>query len=165
MSSLPLPRISLSQRSQGQKSPGSIQCKSKAPSFSKPRNISADSTSCHRFSGKEMEHIEIAHRPTNTLSDSVALNAVRFLRFCMDKATRYRHPLESDGNDPVLAEKGKMTESKWLVRFIFLESVAGVPGMVGGMLRHLHSLRRLKRDNGWVRSRLHFMIGQRPCTN
>jgi hypothetical protein len=42
-----------------------------------------------------------------------------------------------------------MTEAKWLVRFIFLESVAGVPGMVGGMLRHLHSLRRMKRDNGW----------------
>jgi hypothetical protein len=36
------------------------------------------------------------------------------------------------------------------VRFIFLESIAGVPGMVAGMLRHLHSLRRLKRDNGWI---------------
>jgi hypothetical protein len=42
-----------------------------------------------------------------------------------------------------------MTEKKWLTRFIFLESVAGVPGMVGGMLRHLRSLRGLKRDNGW----------------
>ena len=39
----------------------------------------------HRFTGKEMEHIEIIHYPTDTFSDSVALNAVRFLRFCIDK--------------------------------------------------------------------------------
>jgi hypothetical protein len=31
-----------------------------------------------------------------------------------------------------------MTEAKWMLRFIFLESVAGVLEMVGGMLRHLH---------------------------
>lgn len=42
-----------------------------------------------------------------------------------------------------------MTEKKWITRFIFLESVAGVPGMVAGMLRHLKSIRRLKRDHGW----------------
>jgi hypothetical protein len=78
----------------------------------------------------------------------------------MDKATGYRHPKESDGSDPKLAEKGKMTERKWLVRMIFLESVAGVPGMVGGMLRHLNSLRRMKRDNGWVsfQSHLHMSL-------
>jgi ubiquinol oxidase len=104
----------------------------------------------YRFTGTEMEQVGIAHRPTNTLSDNVALYAVRFARFCMDKLTGYRHPLESDGDNPKLAEKGKMTEAKWLVRIIFLESVAAVPGMVGGMLRHLHSLRRMKRDNGWV---------------
>lgn len=42
-----------------------------------------------------------------------------------------------------------MTEEKWLIRFIFLESVAGVPGMVGGMLRHLKSIRQMKKDQGW----------------
>lgn len=31
-----------------------------------------------------------------------------------------------------------------------MESVAGVPGAVGGIIRHLHSLRRMKRDNGWI---------------
>ena len=34
-------------------------------------------------------------------------------------------------------------------RTIFLETVAGVPGMVAGMLRHLQSLRAFRRDNGW----------------
>ena len=35
-----------------------------------------------------------------------------------------------------------MTEEQWLRRFIFLETVAGVPGMVGGMTRHMKSLRK-----------------------
>lgn len=34
-------------------------------------------------------------------------------------------------------------------RAIFLETVAGVPGMAGGMMRHLSSLRNMKRDHGW----------------
>jgi hypothetical protein len=42
-----------------------------------------------------------------------------------------------------------MSEEKWITRFIFLESVAGVPGMAAGMLRHLKSLRQMKRDHGW----------------
>ena len=37
---------------------------------------------------------------------------------------------------------------------IFLETVAGVPGMVGGMVRHLHSLRRMERDHGWIHTLL-----------
>lgn len=41
-----------------------------------------------------------------------------------------------------------MTESKWLTRFLFLETVAGVPGMMGGMVRHLQSLRTMQRDRG-----------------
>lgn len=42
------------------------------------------------------------------------------------------------------------TPSQWLQRFIFLESVAGVPGMVAATARHLRSLRRLERDGGWL---------------
>ncbi len=30
-----------------------------------------------------------------------------------------------------------MNEKKWLLRIVFLETVAGVPGMVGGMVRAL----------------------------
>ena len=42
----------------------------------------------------------------------------------------------------------------WLRRLIFLETIAGVPGMVAGMLRHLRSLRRLQRDMGWIHTLL-----------
>ena len=100
-----------------------------------------------------MEAIKIAHRETKTWSDWIALAAVRVLRFGMDNATGYRHDKEvAAGNkDPAIAKKPvwAMNERKWLVRMIFLESVAGVPGMVAASVRHLHSLRRMKRDNGW----------------
>lgn len=35
-------------------------------------------------------------------------------------------------------------------RLIILESVAGVPGMLGAMFRHFRSLRQLKRDHGFI---------------
>jgi hypothetical protein len=44
----------------------------------------------------------------------------------------------------------KMNERRWMNRIIFLETVAGVPGMIGGMQRHLRSLRTLERDHGWI---------------
>lgn len=92
-----------------------------------------------------MRNIKIAHREATNWPDWVALGTVRVFRWCMDLATGYRHP---EPGQPLPA-KFQMNEKKWLARFIFLESVAGVPGMVGGMLRHLRSLRRMKRDNGW----------------
>ena len=39
-------------------------------------------------------------------------------------------------------------------RAVVLETIAGVPGMVGGTLQHLHSLRRMQSDNGWIRTLL-----------
>eukprot|EP00887_Chlorella_sp_A99_P007117 scaffold2.g7117.t1 len=47
-----------------------------------------------------------------------------------------------------------MSEGKWLQRFLFLETVAGVPGMVAGMCRHMQSLRSMRRDNGWIHTLL-----------
>lgn len=66
-----------------------------------------------------------------------------------------------------------MTEAAWLQRIIFLETVAAVPGawasphaghtasdssaragMVAGAVRHLHSLRLMKGDGGWIHTLL-----------
>jgi hypothetical protein len=61
------------------------------------------------------------------------------LKFCrkgFDLASRYN--------------PDKMTENQWLTRIIFLETIAGVPGFVGAMNRHMRSLRTLNRDNGWI---------------
>jgi hypothetical protein len=87
--------------------------------------------------------VEPAHRKPDTWQDRVALQKVRFLRWGMDFATGYR------SSGPTTMPNESMTEEKWLRRFVFLESVAGVPGMVAGMLRHLKSLRQMRRDNGW----------------
>lgn len=99
-----------------------------------------------------MNQVIVAHREAKTMSDKVALTAVKTLRWGLDKVTGYKHDeaVDLNANDPAAARtKFAMTEDKYLIRNVFLESVAGVPGMVAGMLRHLHSMRRMKRDNGW----------------
>ena len=73
----------------------------------------------------------VHHEPVD-LSDRVALRITRILRFFADTffARRYGH------------------------RAVVLETVAAVPGMVGGMLRHMRSLRRLEDDEGWIHTLL-----------
>ncbi|WAR04843.1 AOX-like protein [Mya arenaria] len=51
-------------------------------------------------------------------------------------------------------EKPATMQGAQETRIIFLETVAGVPGMVAAMTRHLHSLRRLQRDFGWIHTLL-----------
>ncbi|RKF53812.1 Alternative oxidase, mitochondrial [Golovinomyces cichoracearum] len=120
-----------------------------------------------QYSIEQMEtNIAYAHRKPEDFSDRIALFLVRFLRFCTDFATGYKH----DSTVPTVAGESsavseakpyRMSERKWLIRMVFLESVAGVPGMVAGMLRHLHSLRRLKRDNGWIETLLEEAYNER----
>ncbi|RDW78356.1 putative alternative oxidase [Coleophoma crateriformis] len=119
------------------------------------------------FSATDMQKkIFFAHRDPKDFSDRFALFMVRLLRWGTDLATGYKHNVESpktvsDSNAVAGTKAYGMSESKWLVRFIFLESVAGVPGMVAGMLRHLHSLRRMKRDNGWIETLLEEAYNER----
>ena len=47
-----------------------------------------------------------------------------------------------------------VSERKWLNRVLFLETVAGVPGFVAAMHRHLKSLRYMRRDYGWINTLL-----------
>lgn len=71
------------------------------------------------------------HRP-NGVGDWFAYRLVRFMRVFADLffAGRYGH------------------------RAVVLETVAAVPGMVGGALQHLRALRKLKGDDGWIRTLL-----------
>jgi ubiquinol oxidase len=83
------------------------------------------------------------HTPAD-LSDRIALIVVKTMRFFADAffARRYGH------------------------RAVVLETVAAVPGMVGGMLVHLKCLRRMSDDRGWIHSlldeaeneRMHLMV-------
>ena len=69
------------------------------------------------------------HFKVKNLSDRVALSFTKFLRFLADTffKKRYGH------------------------RAVVLETIAAVPGMVGGMLLHLKSLRKMEDDKGWIK--------------
>lgn len=73
-----------------------------------------------------------AHYQPVDVSDKVALALTKFLRFFADQffSGRYGH------------------------RAVVLETVAAVPGMVGGALQHLRSLRLMKSDQGWIKTLL-----------
>ncbi len=75
--------------------------------------------------------LNLHHQPRG-LRDRIAFGFVKFLRLFADLffARRYGH------------------------RAVVLETVAAVPGMVGGLLQHLRSLRRIEDDHGWVRTLL-----------
>ncbi|PRW58530.1 alternative oxidase [Chlorella sorokiniana] len=85
------------------------------------------------------ESIKPTHRPPVKAYEKAGYWAVQALRSGFDMATGYGHD---------------MSERRWLRRFIFLETVAGVPGMVAGMLRHMRSLRSMRRDHGWIHTLL-----------
>ncbi|XUU60491.1 alternative oxidase [Erythrobacter sp. HA6-11] len=72
------------------------------------------------------------HVAPQTVSDKIAFSFVKFLRFFADTffAKRYGH------------------------RAVVLETVAGVPGMVGGLWQHLTALRKMRDDDGWIRTLL-----------
>ncbi len=67
------------------------------------------------------------HLPV-TLSDRFAFMFVKALRFFADGFFRKRY-----GH-----------------RAVVLETVAAVPGMVGGLLQHLKALRHIRDDQGWI---------------
>ena len=122
------------------------------------------------YSLEAAKQIQVAHREVKSWSDSIAFLAIRTMRFGMDLVTGYKHDDDKlaekggkkiEGDGEVVVVKSNMTERKWLIRLIFLESVAGVPGMVAGMLRHLRSLRRMQRDNGWIESLLEEAYNER----
>jgi hypothetical protein len=84
----------------------------------------------------EIEQIKPYHHKPESLSDSFALNLIKLVRGSFDFISGY-NPRE-------------MNEKHWLNRMVFLETVAGLPGMIGGMSRHLRSLRSMEADHGWI---------------
>ncbi|KAH9273788.1 hypothetical protein BASA83_003782 [Batrachochytrium salamandrivorans] len=68
------------------------------------------------------------HRIPISMSDWTAYGIVKFLRIFADL----------------------FFQKRYVHRAVVLETVAAVPGMVAGMLRHLTSLRRMRHDGGWI---------------
>ncbi|MBC7735914.1 MAG: oxidase, partial [Candidatus Saccharibacteria bacterium] len=72
--------------------------------------------------------LHIHHTPYS-MNDRAALRVVKTMRFFADRffAKRYGH------------------------RAVVLETVAAVPGMVGGLLQHLRAIRHIRDDQGWIK--------------
>jgi hypothetical protein len=92
------------------------------------------------WTDSELQDLKITHHEFQGMGDRLAYMLVKFARTCFDTFSLYRF--------------GKITPNKVLNRAIFLETVAGCPGMAGGMLRHLRSLRRMDHDHGWIHTLL-----------
>eukprot|EP00961_Rhodomonas_salina_P272247 3678775-Rhodomonas_salina.1 len=88
------------------------------------------------WTDEEVNSVEKTHVEVKGVADRIAFGAVKFARWAFDTASFYHY--------------GPVTTDKVLKRAIFLETVAGVPGMCAGMIRHLRSLRKMDRDHGWI---------------
>ena len=120
------------------------------------------------WSKDEVLGVKVTHVEPKSFADKWSLGLSKIARFVFDKSTGYKH-------------EGRLSPDVWLRRLIFLETIAGVPGMVrltppaflsvllldvcvcvcacvtgqcAGMLRHLRSLRRCQRDHGWIHTLL-----------
>ncbi|XP_020617067.1 alternative oxidase, mitochondrial-like [Orbicella faveolata] len=92
------------------------------------------------WSEEDVHKVEVTHEKPEKFVDKLAYKSVQALRATFDVISLYRF-MELD-------------ENRWLNRIIMLETIAGVPGMIGAMTRHFHALRRLTRDNGWIHTLL-----------
>ncbi|KAH7885353.1 alternative oxidase [Phlebopus sp. FC_14] len=110
------------------------------------------------YSQEELKSVEVLRRDAKTISDKVAFGLVKLMRWGFDFVSGYKHkdiPPDSKMTLDELKQGGfVLTEKAWLQRILFLETVAGVPGMVAAMLRHLSSLRLMRRDSGWIHTLL-----------
>ncbi|WWC70240.1 alternative oxidase, mitochondrial [Kwoniella pini CBS 10737] len=114
------------------------------------------------YTEQELDTVKVVGRVPVTVADKAAHRTVKFLRKAFDFLTQYKAiPISQEvlKQNPIpieeLRSKGLLlSHHKWLFRFILLESIAGVPGMVGGTLRHLRSMRLLRRDGGWIHTLL-----------
>jgi len=82
------------------------------------------------------EKVSITHHQPQGIKDKIAYYTMKCARIGFDFFSGYK--------------PGQMNEAKYLRRVIFLETVAAVPGMIGGMVRHLKSLRKMNPDGGWI---------------
>jgi len=110
------------------------------------------------YSPEELHSVEVLHREAKTFGDKLAASFVIVLRRGFDIISFYKHKEIPPNSTMTLEELRKggyvMDETQWLRRILFLESVAGVPGMVAATLRHLRSLRLMRRDAGWIHTLL-----------
>ena len=107
------------------------------------------------YTREDLDSFKVTHRTPTTFGDKFALTLINMIRRSYDFVTGYNID--------------NMSENKWIIRCLFLETVAGVPGMVAGMGTHMKCIRDLENDRGTIhhlleeaeneRFHLHFFLG------
>lgn len=96
------------------------------------------------WSKHEAEDVKVTHLKPKGVTDHLAYYCVQIMRKSFDIFSGYT----------IKSRLKTLDERDMLRRCIFLETVAGVPGFAAAMIRHLHSLRRMQRDHGWIHTLL-----------
>ncbi|KAJ2770122.1 inducible alternative oxidase 2 [Coemansia nantahalensis] len=105
----------------------------RTPHFPEPMR---ENTMDQQWRTADLEALDIGitkHRVPDLISDKLALWTVKLARRPTDIFFR----------------------NKYLHRSVMLEVVAAVPGMVGGLIRHIKSLQGMRHDGGWIGHLLH----------
>jgi len=106
------------------------------------------------YTEEELRGVEVLHQEAKTIPDKLAYAMVILARKIFDMVSGYKHiniPPDEKMTLQDLRKAGYLLDDRaWLTRILFLESIAGVPGMVAATLRHLTSLRLMRRDSGWI---------------
>ena len=84
---------------------------------------------------KDIETINVTHQPPDDLPSKIGNGLINLIRGTYDKLPGF---------------PDQMTKEKYLKRVCLLETIAAVPGMVGGSIRHYKSLRKWRYDLGWI---------------
>lgn len=99
----------------------------------------------HAYTPEELD-IDLTHKKPEGMINNLSFQAVKAVRFLFDTATGWR---------------GEIKKNNVMNRVIYLETIAAVPGMVAGILRHFKSLRAMERDGGMLNMFLEEALNER----
>lgn len=99
----------------------------------------------HAYTPEELD-IELTHKAPEGVTNNLSFQVVKAVRYLFDTATGWR---------------GEIKINNVMNRVIYLETIAAVPGMVAGILRHFKSLRAMERDGGMLNMFLEEALNER----
>ena len=99
----------------------------------------------HAYTQEELD-IQLTHKAPEGFTGKLSYHTVKTVRYLFDLATGWR---------------GEIKPTNVMTRVIYLETIAAVPGMVAGILRHFKSLRAMERDGGMLNMFLEEALNER----
>lgn len=99
----------------------------------------------HAYTEDQLD-IELSHKAPEDFAGKLSLRVAKAIRYLFDMGTGWN---------------GEINTRNVLNRVVYLETIAAVPGMVAGVLRHFKSLRAMERDGGMLNMFLEEALNER----